>query len=112
MTKTNEEILSGMRELAGKEFSEDKLTFALAQKGIDYTEEWSIRNGYVASDNLSEEELDKQKTDCEDYVSAKLKEEREKNYGIIGAFIGAVIFSVCVQLVVRWIIKNFFTDQA
>lgn len=101
-----------MREKAKRAFSSDEISLSIVEEAIKLSEEWSKISMYSFEDfpsTLSAEDQAALKSDLHQYVKKGLwKARKEQKFGFIGAFIGAVLFAVAVQLVARWIINNFF----
>lgn len=97
-----------MKANAESEFLHDtdngKLKRRLANRGIELAKEW-----YETSFGSVDESVDDKKARCSAFIKEKLMSEKE-NYGFVGTLVGAVLFSLIVQLIVRWIMKKFFDE--
>lgn len=94
-----------MKMGADQEFGKDKLKSKLAHRAIELAKEWD-----ETSFGSSDESVEEKKARFSQYMQEKLIAEKE-NYGFIGALIGSVLFSLMVQMIVRWIMKRFFPDE-
>ena len=98
-----------IRSEAFHEFYGDESKLSLAKRALDFTEEWSKNKNFTGIGGLSKSDVERSKKECEIYVKKRLHDSREKKYGFIEVLIGAILFQLLVQIVVRWIMNKFFT---
>jgi hypothetical protein len=88
-----------------KDFGRDRYKSKLASRAIELAKEWD-----ETLFGSEDENIDNKKARCSDYIYEKLMAEKEKS-GFIGALLGSVLFSLLVQLIVKWIMGKFFPDK-
>jgi hypothetical protein len=86
------------------EFKNDSHRKAIARKALNFTKAWY--DDY--SKNGETKPLEEQKRECQVFVMAKMKEEK---FGFVGTIIGAILFQLIVQVIVKWIMQNFFKQD-
>ena len=94
-----------MKTSAHKDFGQDRVKSKLANRAVELAKEWD-----ETSFGADDEDLDSKKARCSEYIHEKLMAEKG-NHGFIGALIGSVLFSLLVQLIVKWIMDRFFPDE-
>ena len=96
-----------LREEAEVKFGQDPNEAAISSRALDFLEEWSQLCGCDGT-NLSFLEKRSLKKECANYITTSLYRAREEEYGFLGALLGAIAFSLLVQIIVKWIMNRFF----
>lgn len=95
-----------LKSRASKDFASDPVKRVLANKAVDLAEEWAQKTCYCGTSHMTRQQKYNTQRELAAYVKAGLYKTRvDQNCGIISS----IIFSIIVNLIVKWIISVFFS---
>lgn len=97
-----------LRSKADRKFGSDIRRHGMVSRAIDFAEEWSNETQFSMSDYPTEFSRMQKRRECETYIKERLYQAREEEFGFIGGLLSAILFSLLVQIVVKWIMDRWF----